>query len=100
MTFYVKLSCHVVMMSRKASPPAAAGTRDHPVRVLRKDLRMTQAELAGSVGVSRQTIVAVEQGDYAPSVFLALRIARLLGTTVEVLFGAGEPVPEKSERRT
>lgn len=47
---------------------------------------MTQVELAGQVGVSRQTIIAVEQGDYAPSVYLALRIASALGRTVEELF--------------
>ena len=58
----------------------------NPVRELRKEQRMTQAELAELVGVSRQTIIAVEQGDYAPSVYLALRIARTLGGTVEELF--------------
>lgn len=63
----------------------------HPVRTLRKAQRLTQAELGKAVGVSRQTIVAVEQGDYAPSVFLALRIAAILGTTVEGLFGDQEP---------
>jgi putative transcriptional regulator len=57
-----------------------------PVRSRRKDLRLTQAELAELVGVSRQTIIAVEQGDYAPSVYLALRVARVLGATVEELF--------------
>ncbi|MDR8018414.1 helix-turn-helix transcriptional regulator [Nesterenkonia aerolata] len=59
----------------------------HPIRDLRRSLRLTQAQLASAVGVSRQTIVAVEQGDYAPSVFLALRLARELGATVESLFG-------------
>lgn len=49
---------------------------------------MTQAELAKRVDVSRQTIVSIEGGDYAPSVFLALRIAEVLDTTVEDLFGA------------
>lgn len=49
-------------------------------------MRVTQAELAEQVGVSRQTIISVEQGDYAPSVYLALRIARSLGKTVEELF--------------
>jgi len=43
--------------------------------------------LAEAVGVSRQTVIAIEQGDYAPSVFLALRLARVLTTTVEDLFG-------------
>lgn len=63
-----------------------AAERANPVRELRKKQRMTQAELAASVSVSRQTIIAVEQGDYAPSVYLALRIARALGGTVEELF--------------
>jgi putative transcriptional regulator len=47
---------------------------------------MRQADLASAVGVSRQTIVSLERGDYAPSVYLALRIARALGATVEELF--------------
>ncbi|GAA1807548.1 helix-turn-helix transcriptional regulator [Nesterenkonia flava] len=62
----------------------------HPVKSHRKSLRLTQAELGQRVGVSRQTIVALERGDYAPSVFLALRIARVLGSTVEDLFGQAE----------
>ncbi|WP_150309074.1 helix-turn-helix transcriptional regulator [Planctomonas psychrotolerans] len=57
-----------------------------PVRERRRERRLTQAELADQVGVSRHTIMAVEQGDYAPSVYLALRIARVLGGTVEELF--------------
>jgi putative transcriptional regulator len=47
---------------------------------------MSQAALADSVGVSRQTIVAVEKGNYNPSVELALRLAGALATTVEELF--------------
>lgn len=49
-------------------------------------MRITQAELGAQVGVSRQSIVSTEKGDYAPSVYLALRLARALGTTVEDLF--------------
>ncbi len=56
------------------------------VRRIRRMMEFTQAELADSVGVSRQTIVSIEGGDYAPSVYLALRIAETLGTTVENLF--------------
>lgn len=52
----------------------------------RRIRRLTQAELASAVGVSRQTIVAIEGGDYAPSVLLALRIAAALDTTVDHLF--------------
>ena len=58
------------------------------VRQSRRTADMTQAELAKRVDVSRQTIVSIEGGDYAPSVFLALRIAEVLDTTVEDLFGA------------
>ena len=50
---------------------------------------MTQAELACEVGVTRQTVIAVEAGDYAPSVYLALTIAGRLGGTVEQLFEEG-----------
>ncbi|KXO92823.1 XRE family transcriptional regulator [Tsukamurella pulmonis] len=59
---------------------------ENPVRVRRRAERITQAELAAAVGVSRQTVVSVEKGDYAPSVYLALRIARALDSTVEDLF--------------
>jgi len=47
---------------------------------------MTQAELAERVGVSRQTIVALEGGGYAPSVYLALALADVMQTSVEALF--------------
>ena len=47
---------------------------------------MTQQELAGRVGVSRQTIVAIEKGHYNPSVALAIRLARVFGVPVESLF--------------
>ncbi|MGI9207643.1 MAG: helix-turn-helix transcriptional regulator [Rhodococcus sp. (in: high G+C Gram-positive bacteria)] len=60
--------------------------RGNKVRELRKQARLTQAELGTAVGVSRQSIVSTEKGDYAPSVYLALRLARTLGTTVEELF--------------
>jgi putative transcriptional regulator len=47
---------------------------------------MTQQELAERVGVTRQTILSIEKGNYNPSVELALRLARVLGTAVERLF--------------
>ena len=53
-------------------------------RFLRSEI--SQAELAEKVDVSRQTIVAVEKGNYNPSVELALRLAHALGATVEELF--------------
>jgi putative transcriptional regulator len=65
----------------------SARGRQNGVRAARTALHMTQADLASQVGVTRQTVVAVEAGDYAPSVYLALAIARVLGGTVEGLFG-------------
>jgi putative transcriptional regulator len=47
---------------------------------------LSQAQLAEMVAVSRQTIIAIERGDYNPSVKLALQLARMLETTVEQLF--------------
>ena len=47
---------------------------------------LTQEDLAQKVGVTRQTVLAIEKGNYAPSVVLALRLARTLKCTVEELF--------------
>lgn len=47
---------------------------------------MTQQGLADRVGCSRQTIVLLEQGRYAPSLVLAMRIARVFGAKVEEVF--------------
>lgn len=53
---------------------------------------MTQQQLAERVGVTRQTIIALEGGKYAPSLLLAFRIARAFGVGVEDVFqyGGGE----------
>ena len=56
------------------------------LRVLRAEVEWTQAELADRVGVSRQTINAIETGKYDPSLPLAIKIARLFGKTVEDVF--------------
>ncbi|HOK96320.1 MAG TPA: helix-turn-helix transcriptional regulator [Anaerohalosphaeraceae bacterium] len=47
---------------------------------------MTQQALADRVGVTRQTIIAIEQGRYAPSLPLAIKIARTFGKTVDEVF--------------
>ncbi len=47
---------------------------------------LSQQELAARVNVSRQTIIAIESGDYSPSVKLALLLAKNLQTTVDQLF--------------
>jgi putative transcriptional regulator len=71
--------------SVRAEPGQADGGAR--VRARRQDVGLTQAALAQEVGVSRQTIITMERGDYAPSVFLALRVARTLGVPVEALWG-------------
>lgn len=47
---------------------------------------ITQEELGKKVGVTRQTIIAVEKGNYTPSVFLALKLAQFFNVEVEKLF--------------
>lgn len=47
---------------------------------------MTQQALAEAVGVTRQTIISIESGKYAPSLPLAIRIARVFGRAVEEVF--------------
>lgn len=56
------------------------------IRVERAEVRMTQQQLADAIGVSRQTVNAIEAGRFVPSTVLALKIARLFGKPVEQVF--------------
>lgn len=56
------------------------------IRVERAELRMTQQQLADAVGVSRQTVNAIETGRFVPSTVLALKIARQFHKAVEEVF--------------
>lgn len=56
------------------------------VRELRSQRELSQAELALILGVSRQTVIAIESGRYSPSLPLAFRIARYFNTSVEMMF--------------
>lgn len=56
------------------------------LRVERAKLRITQQELAARVNVSRQTIVAIEQGKFNPSTVLALRLSQVFGVSVNEIF--------------
>jgi putative transcriptional regulator len=47
---------------------------------------MTQAELADRIGVTRQTVIAIEQGRYSPSLEMAFQIARVFGVPLEDVF--------------
>ena len=57
---------------------------------------MTQAELARRIGVTRQTVIAIEQGRYSPSLEMAFQIARVFGVPLEDAFQY--PDPEEEER--
>lgn len=46
----------------------------------------TQEELAGAVQVSRQTIIAIEKGNYTPSLLLAMKLAKFFKVSIEELF--------------
>jgi len=56
------------------------------LKVFRAMRDMTQEELARAIGVTRQTIIAMERGDYNPSLELAFKIARYFEATVEDIF--------------
>ena len=56
------------------------------IRVERAIKRMTQAQLAELIGVSRQTIVAIESDKYVPSTVLSLKIARVFNKRVDDIF--------------
>jgi putative transcriptional regulator len=62
------------------------------VRELREARGLTQADLGDAIGVTRHTIIAIEQGHYSPSLESAFRIARLFGLGLEDVFGWDEPV--------
>ena len=64
------------------------------IRVARAERRLTQQQLAEAIGVSRQTVNAIECGRFIPSTVLALKIARLFERPVESVF---ELEPEDDE---
>ena len=68
---------------------AGCGAR---LRLARRAHGLSQLQLAGMAGVSRQSVSAVESGVSDPSLRVAIALARALGLTVEELFGADDPV--------
>lgn len=59
------------------------------VPALREKKGVTQQELAQAVGVTRQTIIAIERGQYVPSLLLALKLAKFFNRTIEDIFKLG-----------
>ncbi|TQO19767.1 putative transcriptional regulator [Rhodoglobus vestalii] len=56
------------------------------IRALRDEAGLTQAELALHIGVTRQTLIAIEQGKYSPTLELAFQISRVFGTGIDAVF--------------
>lgn len=56
------------------------------IRSHRENAGLTQAELARRLGVTRQTLIAIEQGKYSPSLELAFQIAREFGVRLDTVF--------------
>lgn len=59
---------------------------NNSVQSKRKTAQMTQEDLAVAIGVTRQTIISIEKGNYVPSVLLAMKIAQFFGAQVEEVF--------------
>jgi putative transcriptional regulator len=60
------------------------------IKALRKELGLRQEDVANRVGVTRQTIIAIENDRYNPSLELAMKLAKLLNTPVEEIFQLDE----------
>jgi putative transcriptional regulator len=74
--------------------PTKVTNRIRALRFAREE--MTQAELADRVGVTRQTVIAIEQGRYSPSLEMAFRIASALGVPLDQVFQY--PTGEEDDR--
>lgn len=61
-------------------------TMKNSLKVFRAMNDLTQEQLAERIGVTRQTVIAIENGKYAPSLGLAFKIARLFKVTIEDVF--------------
>ena len=56
------------------------------LKVCRAELNMTQQDVASHLGITRQTVIAIEKGKYSPSLELAFKIARMFQKNVEEIF--------------
>ena len=60
------------------------------IQKFRQQMELIQEELGVKVGVTRQTIIAIEKSNYTPSVLLALKLAKVFKVSVEHLFNIGD----------
>ena len=69
--------------------------RNIRIKVARAEKDMTQKALAEAVGISRQTMNAIEQGEYNPTIRLCRAISRVLGKSLDDLFGEEDAYDEE-----
>ena len=81
------------------SPSGNAENVENRVRDFRLGQSLTQEELGRNVGLTRQSIIAIEKGRFTPSIHTVLKLARALGTSVDDLFwlvGGDDEIGEKA----
>lgn len=71
-------------------------SRNIRIKVARTQLDMTQKALAEAVGISRQTMNAIEQGEYNPTIKLCRAICKVLGKSLDDLFGEEDSNEEQA----
>lgn len=59
---------------------------NNKIKQLRQDQNLTQEDLATALGVSRQTVIAIEKGNYTPSLLLAMQTAKFFNQSIEEIF--------------
>ena len=75
-----------VKLALPFAKPGRGNTVKNRIEEIRKERGIRQDELAKAMGVSRQTISSLENGRYNPSIFLAYKLARYFGMTIEEVF--------------
>ncbi|WP_409297018.1 helix-turn-helix transcriptional regulator [Peribacillus sp. SCS-26] len=65
---------------------AGSSSLTNRIHVLRAERKMTQKDLAEKAGVSRQTIISIEKGNYTPSLVLGFEIANVFGVDINQVF--------------
>jgi putative transcriptional regulator len=70
----------------KKSSSEQKGRVVNRIREFREDLGLTQQELAGRAGVSRQSVISIEKGHYVPSLTLALKLGEIFSCATDELF--------------
>lgn len=84
-----------IMTPRTVLPVRTKTTVYNCLKSIRSKAGITQAELAKRVGVSRQTIIAMEKGSYTPSLDLALGLAVIFKRPVEEIFNLEPDCPQR-----